>query len=779
MCALAVNSSTSTPATLSENALKILKKRYLNNGESVDSLWDRVSDGNPHFRRLLEQLRFLPNSPTLFNAGLNNGCTLSACFVFQVSDYMITDRGQFKDDSIVRTREKAILVAKAGGGVGYWFSQIRPRGSKVNSIHRVACGPVAVMRDYHAIHKLTTQGGRRDLAQMGILDCDHADIREFIHCKDEDPQSLCSFNISVGWKDDWLKKIRWETITNCAARPPKNCTGGADSHLPLSQGEINESEAIWLEQCGSAWKHGCPGMFFPDTANRFNPNHHLGLIHATNPCGETPNRSDEPCNLGSISLPCYFDPSNRSIRWNDLEDDIRIATEFLDAILDRNTFPHPDIAAAALLTRKLGLGAMGYADLLALMHIHYDTEEAVLLGSRLAKFFQDVSHDQSEKLAREKGPYAGYDATKTQAPMRRNETSGSIAPTGTIALIAGLDNSQSIEPHYAEEGGADRMTGDGMRLNVEGVRADRFDGFRPKTAHEIPWQWHVRHQAAWQQYTDLGVSKTINLPNSATVADVSGAYQMMYELGCKGGTIFRDGCRDEQVITKRPSKGVFSVPSSGSEIPTTHGASLVESLANGNFTGTTVETRSPGNIDVSIDTPLPSVLRDLGGSSKSEQKGNRRKLPEECWCLRKKFRIAGIKGYIHVGLYEDSMPGEIFVRIHQQGTSVCGMIDAWAIAFSFALQYGAPLEALVAKQEGMRFDPAGLSTDTDIGAATSIVDFVVRWLRKRFLASSNGKSHSSQPIRTGEICPDCGSPAVRESGCYVCKTKGCGWTKCG
>jgi ribonucleoside-diphosphate reductase alpha chain len=1051
--------TTSTQAArISDTAMTILKKRYLSNGESVEGMFQRVAGGNEKFYNLLHNLRFLPNSPTLFNMGLNNGCTSSACFVFDIQDSM------FGPGSIVETRAKAIAVAKAGGGVGYYGGYLRGKGAPIKSIHRVACGPVAVMRDLHGVSRLITQGGKRELAQMFVLPVWHSDIQEFIHCKDEDPQGLSSFNISIGW-------------TQVAADR---------SVYALHCNEVEKS--LWNEQCESAWRTGCPGMFFTDTVNRTNFNKHLGTINSPNPCvtgdtliltkdgwrridtlvgvktevwngqewsevepkvtghnkpivrvtledgnyldctlnhrffladgtkvsaaglqpgdtlekygltepagdldttqtmvayldgfyhadgfydngkedhritfyddqkidigeeleraglvrlqpydqrnnrrrgvlnvvpapkgdvpmeesighrlswlaglmdgdgcvvysdksrrsysyqissidqdflrrvglllrtlgvpsrvgkshepsrkkfksdieracqgcyvlcigttgavrlaemglpcrrltttdnhpqreslrfprvasimprgmadtvycftesrrnrgvfngilcancGETPNRSDEPCNLGSIALPKYFFGGNRSINWNMLEEDIYTATLFLDDILDRNEFPHPDITAAALLTRKLGLGVMGWADLLAMMHLHYDSEEAVALGRKVAKFFQDVSHQASEDMVHKfnKEPYAGYDSVKSETPCRRNETTGSIAPTGTIALIADLFFSQSIEPHpfFAYE----RTTAEGIKLREE-MDLNKFDGFVPKIAHDIHWSWHVKHQAAFQEFTDLGVSKTINMPNEATIQDVSDAYRLMYETGCKGGTIFRDGCRNEQVMVKKESRSVFS----------TNGVSR-----NGDH-GDQVQK------DV-VETPRALL----------------RRLPDRRNSITHKFRIQGKSVYLTVGLYDDGAPAEIFITTNKLGSSMQGMVAAWGMVFSVALQSGMPLERLVRKHTGMRFEPSGLTGNPEIPTCSSIPDYVVRWLSREFLhkdlpapkeveppkvlassilesGESRLESGTDASTDSGMWCEQCGAEALYQAGCLVCRDPTCAWTRC-
>jgi ribonucleoside-diphosphate reductase alpha chain len=689
-------------AVISDNAMRILKARYLTNGENVDAMFRRCSLGNERYYRLMSDLLFLPNSPTLFNCGLKNGCTLSACFVFDVEDTMFDH-----PDSIVAVRNKAIGVAKAGGGVGYYFGKLRQKNATIKSIHRKACGPVAVLRDYHGVRQLITQGGKRDLAQMGVLNCDHPDIMEFVHAKDEDPKALESFNLSVGWTNEWMSRIDFD-----------------------GERGLNTANELWWEQCKSAWKTGCPGMFFPDIVNKFNFNKHLGRINAPNPCGETPNRSNEPCNLGSIPVSRFVNLKTRELDFAALYDTAYASTEFLDDILDANEFPHPDITTAARLTRKLGLGVMGWADTLALMGIHYDSPDALRLAKKVMGTIQTAADKASLEMGKKKGPYAGY-SDKTEDNPYRNETRTSIAPTGTIALIAGVWG--SIEPYFAFD--VDRVTNEGMKL-ADGISDDvkkNLNGHVPKVANEVSLESHVAMQATFQKYVNLGVSKTINLPKTATVEDVSRAYKLMYQSGCKGGTIFRDGCRDEQVLRAKPKKSVYS-----SGVP----ADAEEALA-----------------------------------------GKRRRLPDRRQSETHKFNIAGTGGFLTVGMYDDGTPGEIFLRVSKIGSTMAGVLDTWAMTFSVALQYGTPLESLIRLHRGTRCEPCGMTKNKDIPVCSSIQDYVAQYLECRFMhkhqkPSENGRKHESA-VMSGQFCPDCDCELVSQAGCLSCVKPGCGWTRCG
>ena len=411
---------------------------------------------------------------------------------------------------------KAAAVTKFGGGVGYYLGNLRPKGALIATTHGKAMGPVAVLKYYQSVGSMITQAGKRDAAQMGILDVDHPDIKEFIHVKDKDPQGLSTFNISVAATDRFMD----------------GATAG--------QGGV-DSDLLW-EIAESAWWTGDPGLYFFDAAERGNPTPWLGQLLSTNPCGEVPLLNNEPCNLGSINLAKFLDMGTRSIDWGTLGDTVRLATRYLDDIVSLNVLPVDVITEANLRTRKIGLGVCGWADMLALLGIDYDSQEAINLGDRLMNFINKEAKLESFRLAEERGVAPAFEGRDI---MLRNATRTCIAPTGTIAILMGA--SSGIEPHFALEW--TRQLGNGDILNEYVPVLDQLEeGFIPKVSHEIGWKWHVRHQAAFQKHTDLAVSKTVNLPNDATVEDIYNAYVMAWQLGAKGVTVFRDGCRDEQVL---------------------------------------------------------------------------------------------------------------------------------------------------------------------------------------------------------------------------------------
>lgn len=677
------------------NAMTLWRQRYQDSGESVDGFWDRVSNGNKDFRKMLSSLKMLPNSPTLFNMNTKTGGTLSACFVFDIADSLLGDwPAGGKDspfpDSILGTLFKAACVAKAGGGVGYYLGNVRPKGSVVNSTHKKACGIVAVIRMLNQLRTLITQGGKRDLAQMGVTPIEHDDALDVIHCKDEDPQSLSSFNLSMSWRNKTLSNVDFNGFSD-----------------PNANKETN----LWLEQCTSAWKTGCPGVLFWDTINKWNPTPHVGDINATNPCGETPNKNNEPCNLGSLSLRQFVHSGN--IDWDGIKYYAYLATKYLDMVLDVNTFPHPDIDHMARHTRQLGLGVMGWADMLALLKIPYDSQEAVDLGGEVMYVTQLESRKASFELAEAKGAYPAWDYDKSPhwALRSRNSTNTSIAPTGSISILANCE--PSIEPHYELE--RTRTTYEGIKLHEKiSDWLPELGGFVPKTAHEIAPEWHVKHMAAFQKHTDLGVSKTVNMPNSATVKDVSDTYKLMYDLGCKGGTIFRDGCRSEQVlVAKKTSVYTTTAP-------------------------------LPQRVSMPADVP---------------------QLP------RHKFRVGGVKCYLHIGVI-DNKPVEVFIRSSQLGSTIQGMLDAWAMEVSNNLQRGMTIKELVKLHAGSRFEPAGITGNPDLPICTSIPDYVVRFLELKF---SPEVKHL--PMGSGQICPECSAELVFQGGCLSCLK--CSFTRCG
>lgn len=711
---------TATKTIFAPNAQTVMCKRYYLRGarftevctycseahETADQFFDRVSMGKAEYRDMLVALDFLPNSPTLMNIGNPDFLgTYSACFKFDPQDTMFQG-----PSAIMPTLMKAAAVLKAGGGVGYALSEIRPEGALVNSTHGKAFGPIGFLRMAHVLAKEITQGGKRDAAQMGILHCEHPDIRKFIHCKDEDPQGLSTFNISVAVTDSWMQRAQ----------------------------QVGTAEyALLDEMAQSAWRTGDPGVYFIDEAERHNPTPWLGRLTGTNPCGEVPLLDNEPCNLGSINLghfiKLYINADGtvdvtKSIDWGRLSNIVRLATTYLDDVLDRNNFPMPEIDAIARTTRKLGLGVCGWADMLAQLAIAYDSDGAIKLAGTVMRHIQDTARSETALLGEYRGKAPAFDGIPHQTS--RNATVTCIAPTGTIAII--MNASSGIEPYFAAQN--QRMMGDGTILMEDAWAGLNLPAeHTPKVSHEIAPTWHIQHQAAFQARTDLAVSKTINMPNSSTWQDVRAAYVEMWERKCKGGTIYRDGSREVQVLTST----VNAAPSSA---PTGYAPSIPVQSAEG----------------------WRDILPDRRvGPSRTQ-----------------KFRVGETEGFITANCYDDGAPAEVFLKLSRGGSTLDGFADWWAQSFSVMLQMahrqGIPFTWFTSKFKGRRFEPSGMTNDVRIPHASSIADYVAKWLDLEF------GSPADQVVVMVEqmICPECGNNALQMvEGCETCRL--CGHTACG
>ncbi len=556
---------------LSQHALAVLEKRFLlrdEHGQLIEDpvgLFERVAKAiaaadDPYgdspreqseevFFDLMTSLKFLPNSPTLMNAGTPRG-QLAGCFVLPVEDSM---------ESIYGTLRHAALIQKSGGGTGFSFSHLRPRGDYIHSTRGVSSGPESFMRLYDYSTEINRLGGTRAGANMGVLRHDHPDIHEFVNAKKE-PGSLTSFNISVMATDEFMEAgARGEEIVL------HHPAGGT------ARGKTN-AKLLFEEIVANAWETGDPGLLFYDRINAANPTPQVGSIEATNPCGEQPLLPYESCNLGSINVARFV--RGGSVDYDELGASVFHAVHFLDNVLDANCYPVEAIRHVTLGNRKIGLGIMGFADLLVELRLTYASPAALGLAHELMSFVQQQAKRASAKLAASRGPFPNFGKSRLAAgPPVRNACVTSIAPTGTISLLANC--SSGIEPFFAlsyrrEVIGQTKIIDVHPRLAqlfrqeapdpeplLNRVRATgRLGGTAaPKeiqqlfqTAHEIAPEWHVRMQAAFQEHTDTGVSKTINLVNSVRPADISEAYRLAFESGCKGITVFRDGCKDGQVL---------------------------------------------------------------------------------------------------------------------------------------------------------------------------------------------------------------------------------------
>jgi len=535
----------------SENALKILRARYFlknEKGELVDKspedLFRRVAtyvasaekskaDRGKYaeaFLRAMASRDFLPNSPTLTGAG--RGMCLSACFVLPIEDSL---------DAIFETVKNAALVHKEGGGTGFDFSRLRPKGSFVRKTQGVASGPISFLKVIDAATEAVKQGGTRRGANMGILRVDHPDIEEFVQMK-LDGSSVSNFNISVAATDAFMAALKAGSSYDLV-----------DPHLGTAVGK-KDARKVFQLIVESAWAVGDPGLVFIDRINAGNPTSGLGPIRATNPCGEQPLHDYESCNLGSINLANFFDPRAKDrFDWDRFGAVIRLGVRFLDNVIDVNKYPLPQVDKTTRSTRRIGLGIMGWADLLLLMKVRYDSARALALADKVGVFLRAEAAGASRGLAAERGSFPAIGRSVYKGAKMRNATVFTIAPTGTISRIAGC--SSSIEPVFAFEVTSKII--DSELKDVHPIYADwkEKNPGKPlpdyfKAAHAIVPEWHIRTQAAFQKHVDNSVSKTINFPHGAAVEDVEKAYLLAWDLGTKGITIYRDGCRESQVLYK-------------------------------------------------------------------------------------------------------------------------------------------------------------------------------------------------------------------------------------
>jgi ribonucleoside-diphosphate reductase alpha chain len=707
------------------------------------------------FLELMTALDFLPNSPTLMNAGRELQ-QLSACFVLPVEDSI---------EGIFQAIKDTARIHQSGGGTGFAFSRLRPAGDRVRSTMGVASGPVSFLRVFDAATEAIKQGGTRRGANMGILAVNHPDIEQFITLK-SDMRSLTNFNISVAVSEEFMRAVERDEEYDLV-NPRSGEVAGQ-----------RRARRIFDLIIANAWRNGDPGIVFIDRINSANPTPQLGQIEATNPCGEQPLLPYESCNLGSLNLGRFVTTEGDKPRfdWERLARVIPDCVRFLDDVIDVNRYPIEEIDRATKLTRKIGLGVMGWHDALMQLGIPYDSDEALALAEEIARFIQEKANEASLELARERGVFPAFEGSRydPDSPYR-NATRTTVAPTGTISIIA--DCSSGIEPvfalaytrqHYLDPDDASKLT-TLREANAYFLQAAKDGGFYSEelmdhlatggslaehdevpewtkrlfvTAHEIGPEWHVRMQAAFQRHSDNAVSKTINFPHTASEADVAAAYWLAYREECKGITVYREGSRDFSVLSHTTAnvKG-----------PEQETAEALEDIT---------------GLIAAVERPLP----------------RREFLPDERKSITHKFRVGDQEGYITVGLYDDGRPGEIFVKINKEGSTVSGLGDAVAKLASIALQYGVPVEELAPKMRNTRFEPYGPTGNSRIPWATSVIDYIFHWLQVRFGTEppTDATDPSPSDASTGDSgigCPDCGALLAYQEGCLVCRS--CGYNRCG
>ncbi|MEK7281840.1 MAG: vitamin B12-dependent ribonucleotide reductase [Chloroflexota bacterium] len=760
------------PFTLTENARRVLEKRYLkrdNQGqvlETPEEMFRRVANNiasaelifNPQaeaqaweeeFYNLMISGLFMPNSPTLMNAGRELQ-QLSACFVLPIEDSM---------ESIFDAVKYTALIHKSGGGTGFSFSRLRPEQDTVGSTGGVASGPVSFMRAFDIATEVIKQGGMRRGANMGILNVHHPDILKFITAK-QDPTAFTNFNISVAITEDFMHRVEkgedYELI---------------NPHTGQVAGKLNAKKVFDL-MVETSWRTGDPGIVFIDRINEANPTPHLGSIESTNPCGEQPLLPYESCNLGSINLSRLLKRNGRAeVDYERLGQVVEVAVRFLDNVIEVNHFPIPRIADMTLSTRKIGLGVMGFADMLLQMGIPYDSDRALKVAEGVMGFINVKAFEASAALVDERGPFPTFEGSiydKPGQPQLRNSTRTTIAPTGTISTIAGC--SSGIEPLYALSYERHVLDGDvlievnpyfeevakklsfsspelmaelarGKKLqDIEGVPEEIKHLF--VTSHDISPEWHVKMQAAFQKHTDNAVSKTVNLPYEATTEDVAQVYRMAYQMGLKGITIYRDRSRESQVLV------------SGGDTRTKEKASTAPTTA---------------------ITPRPRP--------KLTTKGYSEKVSTGCGNL-----------YVMINSDERGIC-DVFASLGHAGGCASAQLEATGRLISMALRSGLAPEEVVNMLKGIRCPSIAWDEGKAVlSCADAIGSVLERYLQgKKELKSGKDMANALlppenypiaalAPANLGKLvnlagqCPECGGLLMFQEGCFHCPA--CGYTKC-
>jgi len=769
------------PLQISENARKVLERRYLKQDppggtlETPEEMTARVSynialaEGYFYgaipevvlrwaetFYGMISRLDFMPNSPTLMNAGRELQ-QLSACFVLPVDDSM---------DSIFEAVKNTALIHKSGGGTGFSFSRLRPKHDVVKSTKGISSGPISFMTVFDAATETIKQGGTRRGANMGILRVDHPDVLDFITCKTKNDR-LNNFNISVALTEGFMKAVE----------------EGGDYPLvnPHSREVVARFSAreVFEKIVDAAWRNGEPGIIFLDRINRDNPTPKLGEIESTNPCGEQPLLPYESCNLGSINLANMVTGENGSTRidYDRIKRTIHESIRFLDNVIDMNCYPLPEIRRMTMGNRKVGLGVMGFADMLIRLGVPYDSDEALSVGQEVMSFFQEESRNASALLAHERGAFPNFEISRYRdngnIPLR-NATTTTIAPTGTISIIAGcssgiepvfalsfvrnvMDNDHLVETHplfekelrrrglYSEERMRE-ISRKGTLREVDGMPDEVRRVF--VTAHDISPEAHLRMQAAFQKFVDNAVSKTVNFPSTATREEIRKVYLLAYRLGCKGVTVYRDKSREEQVLNiGEVNKGTAA-------------------------SGTPSENKAPaGEPGFVTRRPRPDTLL-----------GVTREMTTSC-------------GKLYVTMNRDERGFfEVFNQMGKAGGCAASQSEAIGRLVSLSLRSGVDPAMVVKQLKGISCHlPSWAGNGGKIMSCADAVAKSIEWylenVDKMFTgfarpvedpARAQAAPRQSAPGESQEIargaCPDCGSQVEMQEGCLKCRS--CGFSEC-
>ena len=746
--------ATAMTAAISENALRVLEKRYLrkdkqgNVVETPQDMFRRVAQAialaetnfdpkadvlgwEEKYYAVMANLEFLPNSPTLMNAGKELG-QLSACFVLPIGDSI---------ESIFDSVKHTALIHKSGGGTGFSFSRLRPESDRVGSTGGVASGPVSFMRAFDVATDVIKQGGTRRGANMAILDVTHPDIMRFIQSK-EDLCSLTNFNISVAATDQFMQAV----ISGDDYVLVNPHTGETAGHLVARE--------VFNKMAELAWKTGDPGIVFIDRINQKNPTPNLGRIESTNPCGEQPLLPYESCNLGSINLSRMLMAVNgggMALDYDKLRDTVRLAVRFLDNVIEVNKFPLPQIEEVTKKTRKIGLGVMGFADMLIQLGIPYNSDEALKTAEGVMSFINHEAHQSSVELASERGTFPAYEGSiydKPEGVLMRNASLTTIAPTGTLSIIAGC--SSGIEPlfglvfvryilngrrllevntdfvHIARTGGfysedlMQKLAGGSSLADIGGVPEKYRQLF--VTAHDISVEWHIKMQAAFQRHVDNAVSKTVNFPKEATTDDVSRVYMMAYQEGLKGITIYRDGSRVGQVLTT----GTAATP--------------------------------PAETPKAI-TPTPRRRSRV-------TTGATERMTTGC-------------GYIYITVNSDDTGiCEVFSHLGKTGGCAAAQLESTCRLISLALRSGIGVTAVVKQLKGIRCPSIAWEDGKSVLSCADAIAGVLERQAGLVQGDNEGKPTTDFGLvkNVAGQCPECTSLLAYEEGCLKCP--GCGYTKC-